>query len=189
VRGENLEFQIDTFGQLLEAEELFAAIRTEYWLNHDLFTWQWWLLLVLLTIPWLLWWRVVDKRRLKEILLVGYFSTVIALMLDQLGTEFNEWDYPHRVIPVYPQFMPIDLTILPILYMLLYQYFSTWKTYMRALMIMSAAMAFLFEPLLVKMDLYRLIDWKHIYSFPAYILIGIILRLSVLKINAVSERD
>ena len=178
----------NTFEELLEAEEYFAEIRINYWLKHDLYTWQWWLLLALLVIPWYFWWKLADKSKLKDIVIVGALMVIIALNIDELGTEFNQWDYPHRLIPIYPQIMPVDLTILPIFYMLLYQYCPRWQSYIPMLVIMSGMLAFIFEPLLNRLDMYKTIDWKYMYSFPIYSLIGIFLKLMVEKIKAISER-
>lgn len=40
-----------------------------------------------------------------------------------------------------------------------------------------AVFAFIAEPLLTYMDLYRLYSWRYFYSFPIYITLGIILKL------------
>lgn len=175
------------FEKLLEQEEKFTQIRTEYWLNHDLGTWQWWLLIVMLIVPWVIWWKLVDKKRLKESLILGFLIMITAIVLDQIGSEFNTWDYPHRIIPVYPQFVPVNLSILPVSYMLLQQYFPTWRTYVKALIVMAFVFAFGFETVLVWLDMYHLLEWRHVYSFPIYFLLGIVMRWFVLKINIIAH--
>lgn len=48
--------QFDTLSRL--QDELGRA-RFDYWLQHSLFTFDWWMLLLFFSITWILWWRLV----------------------------------------------------------------------------------------------------------------------------------
>lgn len=55
-----------------------------YWKEEVVFTYQWWIMILILILPFFLWWMLVDKRRIIEISLVGLFISGIAFILDQL---------------------------------------------------------------------------------------------------------
>lgn len=55
---------------------------------------QWWLLLAFLIVPWLIWVKVVDKKRKLEIVVVGLFVALATTLLDLLGYNLNFWEYP-----------------------------------------------------------------------------------------------
>lgn len=56
---------------------------------RSLFSWQWWLLLGLAIIPWIIWWHIVDQKGKQEMLLFGLFVALIATFLDAYGWSRN----------------------------------------------------------------------------------------------------
>ena len=148
-------------------------MRLEVWLNDTLWTWQWWILILLLLLPWIVWWRIVDKRRLAEICLLGMFVLATVSWMDELGTELMLWYYPYKIIPWYPQLVPVNYSVLPISFMLIYQYTPRWSAYIKAMTILAALFSWVAEPALQYMGIYQLIKWKVVYSFPLYLLIAI----------------
>lgn len=160
-------------------EEHLTRVRIENWYNHDLFTYQWWLLAVVLVIPWLIWWKLVDKKRLLEIIVVGAAALIISSYLDAVLSEFGLWSYNFEIVPVWPRLISADFTALPIMYMLIYQYCPRWKSYCRALILSAAAWSFICEPVLEWLGIYHPYAWKHYYSFPIYIAIGLLIKALV----------
>lgn len=154
--------------QVRQVHLKLIELRYEHWIHRDLFTFQWWLLVVLLIVPWFIWWRFVDKKRLLEILLYGMLILASTTQLDIIGNESNLWGYPYKILPMIPRLISVDFGVVPVIYMLLYQYFPKWKSFLTANLIMSAVFAFIAEPALVGLDLYQLHNWKNIYSFPIY---------------------
>lgn len=51
-------------------------------------------MILILILPFFLWWMLVDKRRIIEISLVGLFISGIAFILDQIGVSLRYWIYP-----------------------------------------------------------------------------------------------
>jgi hypothetical protein len=137
---------------------------------------QWWLLLAFLIVPWLIWVKLVDKKRKLEIVVVGLFVALVTMLIDLVGYNFYFWDYPIQLLPLVPEAFSFDLSIIPVGFMLLYQYFKTWKSYCIALICMSAVYAFIGEPFCNWMMLVMYFKWKYIYSFVYYIVIGISVR-------------
>ena len=74
-------------------------------------------------------------------------------------------------------------------YMLLYQYFKTWKSFSVGLVSMAAIYAFIGEPLTHWLDQTLYIKWKHIYSFFYYILAGILVRWMVEKVVGIARKS
>jgi hypothetical protein len=167
-------------------KELNQMMLTE-WQNHYVFTGEWWILLILAIVPWFLWWKFVDKKRVTEILLLGFFIIIIATFLDVAGWNYSFWLYPKSLLGLCTPLFPINFTLLPVIYMLLFQYFSKWRSFLIAVFFMSAVFSFLLEPLSEWIGFYKEIKWNNIYSFPIYILIGLFVKWLVEKITRIQH--
>lgn len=168
---------------LLEMELQLTHARIENWLHHDLFTWQWWLLLSVLIIPWFIWRHYVDRHRLVEIALFGAIVLIVSSYLDTVLTELGYWSYDYRIIPLWPRLISADFSVLPIIYMFIYQYSKGWKDFLVIMIAVAAAYAFIGEPFLIWAKIYKMHAWKHIYSFPIYIALGIFTRYLILTLK------
>lgn len=171
-----------SFQDVVKAQHALTEIRHAYFLHKVLFSPQWWLLVSSLILPWLVWWFIVDKRRITLILLYGCFVMVTSVTLDMVGGDLLFWEYPYKVIPWGPRLNTADLSILPVTFMLIYQFFNSWRAFIYAHIVNAALFAFIGEPLLNWLNIYVPLLWKHIYSFPAYIALPLLLRWWVEKI-------
>lgn len=161
-------------------EKQLTHLRIEDWLHNDLLSWQWWLLLAVLIIPWFFWWKKVDKTRLLEITLLGMLVFIISSYLDAILSELGLWDYQYWILPVWPRLIAADWSVLPITYMFVYQKFgSSWKRFIIAMAVTSALYSFGGESFLQWIDVYEMRGWKHYYSFPIYLAIGILVKWMV----------
>ncbi|GIO84716.1 hypothetical protein J25TS5_16480 [Paenibacillus faecis] len=169
-------------GQLAELEQ-------QFWLDHVLFSIQWWILLATLLIPWVVWWRLVDKRNFKVILLYGLIIMVLINIMDHTGLQLRLWSYKYKLSPLVPILSPIDLSLLPVLYMLMYQYFRSWKAFWIAQIVGAAVFSFVGEPIFVALGIYRMLNWEHYYSYPIYIALAVLIRcFLVLLLKKSSDR-
>ncbi|MFC0469044.1 CBO0543 family protein [Halalkalibacter kiskunsagensis] len=159
-----------TFDDIRNIQQQFYDLKVEYWLTENLFTFQWWLLLLVLFIPWFIWWRFVDKKRMTQILLFGTLLMILVMMMDDLGVETQLWSYPYQLVNIMPRLIAIDQGIIIVAHMLLYQYFPKWKKFIVANTIMAIVFTFIFEPFTVWLGIYKLENWRYIYSLPIYIL-------------------
>lgn len=162
------------------------------WTNHDLFSFQFWFLLVILLVPWFIWWKLVDRRRLAEILLYGLFVSTVVTILDELGSQINLWEYKYDIEPFFPRMIPVNLTAIPVFFMFVYQYFGEWKSFLKAIVVIAAAFSFIGEPVFAWLDIYKPFNWKLIYSFPSYILIAVLLRWltkAIMKKQHLAEKE
>lgn len=154
-------------------EKNLTQLRIEEWLHHDLHSWQWWLLLIILFLPWFIWWKYVEKKRLIEITLLGMIVLIISSYLDAIITELGLWSYEFWLVPLWPCMIAADFTVLPVTLMVIYQTFPSWRNFVLVMTITAALFAFVGEPFLVWIDIYELHGWQHIYSFPIYLVIGV----------------
>ena len=155
------------------------TLSLHHWWKYEVLKWNWWLSVALTFVPLYIWWKIVDKKRLMEIVAYGFFINISSSFLDVVGSEFVLWDYPIRVIPNLPRLLPIDFTVIPVVYMLIYQLFPKWKGFLIANTVVAAVFSFIAEPLLVWMKLYILITWKYYFSFPIYIAMAAVGKLMV----------
>jgi hypothetical protein len=159
----------------------------DYWIKYFVFSPKWWLLLALTIVPWFLWWKIVDKSRITEILLYGFFILSISTLLDITGWNYSLWIYPDTLLAFCTPLMPIDFTLLPIIYMVIYQYFPNRKSFSIVLLVVSFIFAFVWEPLAEMLDFYKPLKWNHIFSFLGFFLIGFFFRWVVLKIIKIQK--
>lgn len=151
------------------------------WLNNEILSWNWWVLLSFIVIPTLIWVKVVDRRRILEILLFGTLVIIPTSYLDAIGVDLKFWVYPVQFLPITPRAFPFDIFLIPITYMLLYQFFKGWKAFLVALFIMALIFAFIGEPISHILNLVYYIKWKYYYSFLYYIILGISVKAIVNK--------
>lgn len=160
------------FDEMVDISKLDDIARHKYWLNHDLFTYQWWLLIAIAILFWLLLYFLMDRKRIQELTLLGSFLVILTLILDSFGSELVWWSYPHSLFWMFSWLYPVDFVGLPVSFILIYQYFPSWKKYLIAITILAFVFTFILEPILTLMDMYRLYEWKYFYSFPIYIAMG-----------------
>ncbi|MFZ3579697.1 CBO0543 family protein [Virgibacillus sp. DJP39] len=165
-----------TQGEIEKAHKQLTEMRFENFIHQDLLSPQWWLLLGLFVLPWILWWFLVDKSRIKQIWLFGLLLSILITILDDIGVQMSLWSYPYQLVNFIPRLNPIDISVLPVLHMLIYQYFTKWKTFVIANIITALLYAYIAEPIFVKINIYQLTNWKYSYSVPIYISKAIIIK-------------
>lgn len=162
--------------------ERVAILGIQHWLNHEVFTLGWWYLLFLFIVPWMIWYRLVDTGRLPEIVLAGLLSIVITTFINELGSELNFWQYPIQFVPISLLGLPFDFSVIAVTYMLLYQYFGSWRSYALALFCMALVFAFIGEPFSAWMKVIYYVRWNYFCSFIYYLATGAVIRSLTRKI-------
>lgn len=183
---------VPTVQEIQEYQEKLSHMKQVLWTHHDVGSGQWWLLLVLLIIPWVFWWFLVDRTRIKQIWLYGCLMAILIIILDDIGTELDLWYYPYQLLRFIPGLNPVDFSILPVFHMLLYQYFTQWKPFIIANIITAIFFAFVAEPIYVWLHIYEIVHWRYIYSFPIYVIKSMCLKgmlEGVLKIKTNEETE
>lgn len=184
-----MEVQRNLLIQIGEAHSLFLQLSYDYWIQYSLYTWQWWFLLFVLVVPWYFWWLLVDKRRLLEIWCYGAMAFIAIIAADAIGVTHGCWMYPIRLAARYPHILPVDVTVLPILFMLIYQSYPQWKAFITASILMAAGLAFIGEPIAAWLGVYEPLTWKYYYSFPLYILFAVTLKFIIEMIKSIQQKN
>jgi len=175
-----------TWQDVIDITRQLRDTNMEYWLNENLFSFSWWILLVTTIGIFIIWFIILDKKRIFEIITYGFFVATFAIMADGLGVSLVLWHYPTTVTPV-PLAVEIHRGHMPIIYMIIYQYCTTWKTFLIASTITAFVFAFILEPLLVWLQIYDPIHWRHIYSFFPYIIMAVAFKYLVHKFKQLDQ--
>lgn len=173
---------LSNISELIEMKRKLKELRNEHWINEVFLTFNWWFLLFITVIPWLIWWSLVDQKSLFRMICYGALISTFAILLDDIGSYYLLWIYKYQLVPISPRLNPIDLSVMPVTYMLVYQYFRKWKSFVIAQTVLAFGAAFICEPIFIWMDIYHPIQWKLIYSFFIYIGIGVLNKWLVDKV-------
>jgi hypothetical protein len=166
-----------TNDQIVELERQLVRIKIEHWLKEDLFSPQWWIMLVVFVVPWIIWWKYADKTRILPITILGLFTLTLSSYMDSIGSELALWQYNRMLIPLWSRLISVDFSIMPVTYMFIYQYFQGWREYIVASVIMALLYAFCMEPLIAWFGIYQLNNWSYWYSFVIYIILAASVKL------------
>ncbi|MEI2405841.1 CBO0543 family protein [Niallia taxi] len=133
-------------------------------LHAFLFTWQWWIAVGMIIIPWSVWLIIRDKNSSGRLFAAGLLVMVMSEILDTVGVMFGSWSYPIKVLPVATINFSFRLSVLPVVVMLLLQYKPGINPFIKAIGF-GAFGSFIGLPLLSMIDLYKKLQWQYTYSF------------------------
>ena len=136
-----------------------------------------------------MWWKILDKKRFNEIGLAGFITAVLNFALNSIGVEMALWAYPAEIFGLVRTWSLFELSFVTVSFMLLYQYFKEWKKYLIAVTILGACGSFIAQPLLIYFGTYKLVNWRDLYSFPIFILIGVVVKFITSKIMDIQKNS
>ncbi|MBD0379240.1 CBO0543 family protein [Paenibacillus sedimenti] len=165
--------------QLHEIQQNTAYFELERWLDGGVFTWTWWFMLGMLVIPWCIFIKLVDRKRSHSIWFFGLMVLIISSFTDDLGAEIGIWIYPIKLVPYSLIAFPFDFSVIPVAQMLIFQYFTTWKTFSIALFLQALIFSYIGEPFSVWAGAVSYYGWTYSYSFLFYIFTGTLTRAFV----------
>ncbi|WEG12141.1 hypothetical protein PU629_18790 [Pullulanibacillus sp. KACC 23026] len=169
--------------RIRQYEQEKSHLEINQWLHHDLFSARWWLLLLFLIVPWVIWMLLRKKELYLESAFIGCYAIALTLFIDSIGSQFNFWRYPTKFLPVIPSALPFDLSLVPVMFMFIYQYCQSWRTYWKTLLVISLMYAFIGEPVCIYLQLVIYINWSIYYSFGYYLIVGFSARALVLLLK------
>ncbi|MBM7660122.1 hypothetical protein JOC85_000889 [Bacillus mesophilus] len=95
----------------------------QFWVNYSHFgTWQYWITVATFITPLIIAIIFIDKRKIFQIAFFGYTFHVIFMYLDVFLSRFNFWDHPYMLIPFIPLSIAVDGALIPMIFMLAYQF-------------------------------------------------------------------
>ncbi|NBJ69399.1 MULTISPECIES: CBO0543 family protein [Clostridia] len=95
---------------------------TDALLHAFLFTWQWWLGVILFILPWTLWILFRNKNSTGRLLGCAFLTIALSLLIDLISLSYGLWSYPMKFSPVSPiLFLPYHLALAPVAIMFVLQ--------------------------------------------------------------------
>jgi hypothetical protein len=143
------------------------------WADYMVFTWHWWIDVALAVLPWILWFIVRDRKNTHNLMYAGFFTMLAATLLCMVGVSQGGWNYNTLLLPYLPEYLPWDLTIMPVTTMLFYQFFPKSNPWLKGAVFGMVA-AYVIEPLFIWLGFYEQGGWEHYYSLPLYFIIYMI---------------
>ncbi len=151
--------QIDKLGSK------YHSLQTDIWLHHDLFSLGWWSIFIINLLFIILFVFLIDRYRLLLISFDFVVCFVIVGLANEIGSYYDFWSYPHQLVVFTHRFNAVDFAVVPVIMSLSYQFFTKWKAYFFATIVLSAIMCFIGIPIFVYFNLYELDNWNYFYSF------------------------
>jgi len=170
---------MDILERLRQSRLVSWELKTFIW-QQNFLTAKWWFIAIVIALSYAIWWKFTDKKRIIELLLFGSFIAVSRVIFDDWGITSGRWTYIVDLVPLGISLFFNDLTIVPLSYMLAYQYSPTWSKYLVTIIILQSAISFVFLPLLSRMGILVIHNWHVGYTFIFMIVVSIIMRAIML---------
>lgn len=138
-----------------EARQKLHDLDLKEWLQNDLFKRNWWMIVIFLLLSYILCLVLIDKKRISRILLFGCLITVASFVYDVFASSFVLWSYTSKIFPIIPGIFIFDLTIIPLYYMLVYQYSPSWGRFMLLNALAACFFSLVMIPIMIKLKIYQ----------------------------------
>lgn len=128
---------------------------------------EWFISLVTLIVPWIVWIFIHKKESTGRLLLVCFFVISISTLCDMGGVILGLWSYNILVQHNLNVYIPWTFSLFPVTIMLLIQYMPNTSPYIKAL-IYSVILVFIIEPIFAWFGIFNPINWEYIYGLPFF---------------------
>ena len=138
------------------------------WFTQVIFSWRWWISIILSILPWIIWVKVRDKKDTVSLLFVGLIVMIITGIMDNVGINYGLWYYKWKPLPGSISVFPWNCTLFPVGILLILQFKPQVNAYIKAVSF-SFVCSFIGEPFFVWLNMYHMTKWNYWYSFIIYI--------------------
>lgn len=174
----------EDYQKISDLHNQLIDLKIRFWIQYDVFTLHWWILLAASILPWIVWWKLADRNKFNFLIPCGLLWMIISTILDDIGIAMGLWEYPQELFSFIPPLFPADMTILPVTFMLIYQYFPRGRSLFVMTSITAISFAFIIEPIFMLFNLYRpSSNWKHIYTMIVLIILSYFIKWSAHKLQ------
>jgi hypothetical protein len=138
-------------------EEMSSSIY-DYWLSYsNMSTWQFWVSAGMLVLPIIALYFLLDR---KKALLIGFYGFNVHVWfhyMDAFSVTHGYVEYPFKAVPILPTSLALDVSFIPVTFMLLYQWILKHnKSYYLYTIGYSFILSFLFKPAMISFGLFQL---------------------------------
>jgi hypothetical protein len=180
---------MDPIDKIVELRKEIFKIQYDHWTNNTLFSLKWWFMVATVIIMLAIWYKLSDKKRFNEISLAGFITAVLVFLFNTTGIEMTLWAYKAQIFGLVRTWSLFELLNISAFVMLLYQYFAEWKKYLIAVIVAGAIGSLIVQPFLVYFEIYKLVNWRNLYSFPIYIIIAVMVKFLTSKVMVIQKRS
>ncbi|WP_121612443.1 CBO0543 family protein [Mesobacillus foraminis] len=169
--------QLEMIETIRKAEIEQSHRWTEYWQDYShFFTWQIWIVLAMFVLPLIITILFIDRKKAFHIGFYGYSVHVFFAYTDVMGTSNGLWIYPYKMMPYFPSNVTLDASLVPVSYMLLYQYIlNNGKNYYLWMIGLSLGFSYILKPLFVGLGLFHFGGKENFFMlFLGYVTVGLI---------------
>lgn len=156
---------MDTFFQFVSSAVTSANFTYSRWVTEELLSIRWLTIIAILLLACILLVKLIDRSRLREIILFGSIFALLCGYTDVIATEYGLWEYKTHIIPLKSSMFPFSYTMPPMFHMLAYQYSNSWRRFAVLNTMVAAFFAFIAHPFYVWTDVLWLGNWNYLYSF------------------------
>lgn len=145
-----------------------------YWKEYSsVESWQFWFEVVLFIIPLIVIFLKIDRTKAFQIGFFGFNIHVWLGYIDSIGTKQGYWEYPYQMFIFMPNSVVLDASLVPVLFMLLYQWIlHNQKNYFFYMFLLSAILSFIFKPLLASLNMLKFYQGtNYFHLFLGYVVI------------------
>ncbi|GGB41904.1 hypothetical protein GCM10011409_19310 [Lentibacillus populi] len=137
--------------------------------NVFMFTWQWWFGIGLFIIPWIIWFLFRNKESTGRLLIGGFVTIILSLIIDLIALSYGLWSYPMKFSPIAPLlFLPYHFSLAPVTIMFALQIKPRANSLLKGL-IFAGIGAFIGMNFFAMIDFYDPKGWPMIYDFFIYL--------------------
>jgi hypothetical protein len=150
--------QSNRLEELKKAQEKVFDLWNDYWFDYSaLDTWQFWVNAFMIIIPLIILYFFIDRKRIFLLGFFGFNIHVWSAYLDGMATRANYLGYPYKAIPLFPINFGMDTSLVPVLFIFLYQWtiIKNKNFYLYSLLLI-ALISFIFKPLTAAHHLFQL---------------------------------
>lgn len=178
-----------TYEMIYHARTTLHNLILAKWLEEDVFSPRWWSMVVLIVLSYLLCFSLFDKRRFSKLFLFGSLLAVGAAVYETVGVNFVLWFCATPVFPIIPCLFVPYLTILPVYYMLIFQYTTTWLQFSLWNLVAVSVYSFVLQPIFIHFKIVILDNWQTVYHMPMLFAIASLARAVTLLIINIEQRQ
>lgn len=173
-----------------EIARKLAQLSYKHWISYELFSFGWVILIIVNLIFYIIWFKLLDKKRIRDLLLIGSLTAVVFLISDIFIYNFFGFvEYNISLTPADPPVFSIAVTVVPIINMLVQQYMSSWKGYLLWISVGMAFLAFVILPIYSLIGILQLHNnWNYFYHFLFIVIGSVIARVAFLWIVGIEKR-
>ncbi|RIW35632.1 hypothetical protein D3H55_07035 [Bacillus salacetis] len=165
------------FEKVEKSKNIASELEMNYWLNDNLFSLNWWVVFILNFLFLILFIILIDRQRILLVSLVFTSSFILVSSVDEIGNYFGLWSYRTQFLAFFEAVNAVDFLTVPVIITLIYQFFTSWKSFIISSLIGSALIGFIFVPIFVYFEFYKLNHWNYFYSFLTLFIIGLIVKV------------